>query len=151
MPREHPLENRVPPPVLGLVAAALQHRLPDRPRTTRRRAVAVGVALGAVGLAATADWLFSRSGTTVNPLRPESASSLVTSGPYALTRNPMYVAMAGILLANAVDRGHPAQLLPPAAWVAYVDRFQIRPEERALTSVFGEEYAAYREQVRRWL
>lgn len=150
-PRQHPLEHRVPPPVLALVAATLQRRLPRHPPARWRRAVAGGLALGSVTLAADAERRFRRSGTTVNPLAPERASQLVSTGSFALTRNPMYVAMAGVLLAHAVARGRPAQVLPVAGWVAYIDRFQVRPEERALTSVLGPDYVAYRARVRRWL
>lgn len=109
------------------------------------------VAVGALALVAEAGHLFRSSGTTVTPFAPEQASTLVTTGPYALTRNPMYVAMAGVLLAHAVERRHPLQLLPLVGWTAFMDRFQVVPEERALLAVFGDEYAAYRRQVRRWL
>ncbi len=66
---------------------------------------------------------FRHAGTTVDPRRPERASTLVTDGVHSLSRNPMYVAMAlaliawGVYLANAV-----ALLLAPAAFVIYVDR-----------------------------
>jgi protein-S-isoprenylcysteine O-methyltransferase Ste14 len=151
MPRNHTLETRVPPPLLAAAAAVVQRRLPRRPARAWRRAVAGGVALGSLALAGQAEHLFRSSGTTVMPFAPERASALVTTGSYAVTRNPMYVAMAGVLLAHAIHRGHPLQLLPLAGWAAFIDRFQIVPEERALTSVFGEEYDAYRRRVRRWL
>lgn len=151
MSRLHPLENRVPPPVLGLAAAAAQWCLPRRPARAWRRVLAGGVALGSLALVAEAGHLFRSGGTTVTPLAPERASRLVTDGSYGVTRNPMYVAMAGVLLAHAVERGHPTQMLPVIGWAAYIDRFQIRPEERALQRRFGQEYAAYRQRVRRWL
>ena len=149
--RQHPLENRVPPPVVMAAAAAVQRGLPRREPHPLRRAVAAAIVLGSGALATQAERHFRRSGTTVNPLAPEQASSLVTTGSFALTRNPMYVALSGVLLAHGVARGHPSQLVPLAAWAAFIDRFQIVPEERALTSVFGDEYDAYRRRVRRWL
>ena len=91
------------------------------------------------------------SGTTVDPLRPARASGLVTSGPNRVTRNPMYVGMAGALVAHALIRGGWATVLPVAAFVAVIDRVQIRPEEAALRELFGEEYDAYCRRVRRWL
>lgn len=151
MPREHPLEHRVPPPLLGLAAAAWQRRLPRREARAWRRAAAGGLALGSLALVVEAGQLFRSSGTTVTPLAPERAEQLVTAGSYRFTRNPMYVAMAGVLLAHAVERGHPVQLLPVAGWVTYIDRFQVRPEERALSSRFGPAYDDYRQRVRRWL
>ena len=76
---------------------------------------------------------------------------LVTSGPTAVTRNPMYVGMAGVLVAHAVLRGSWRALLPVAAFMAVMDRVQIPPEEQALAAHFGADYTAYRNQVPRWL
>lgn len=94
---------------------------------------------------------FRSSGTTVDPLRPERATALVASGPFALTRNPMYVGMAGLLVAHAVLRGAVVALVPAAAFVAVIDRVQIPPEESAMEGIFGDEYRAYRDRVPRWL
>lgn len=151
MTRQHPLDNRVPPPVLGIAAALVQRRLPRVSPSPRRRVAGGAVALVSAIVAGASSHLFQRSGTTVNPLAPEMASALVTDGAFGLTRNPMYVGMAGILLAHAILRGHPSQLLPVVGWVAYIDRFQVRPEERALSAVFGSAYDDYKQHVHRWL
>lgn len=94
---------------------------------------------------------FIRAHTTVNPHRPERASTLVTSGIFRVTRNPMYLALALALTALAVWIGFPWSLIGVAAFVVYIDRFQIRPEERVLTARFGDEYRKYQARVRRWL
>lgn len=141
----------MPPPLLMLAGLLAQQVLPRRAPGGRRRLLAGGVAGGAVAMAAQAGHLFRGSATTLSPLAPEQASSLVTDGAFAVTRNPMYVGLAGLLLAHAIERGHPAQLLPLAGFVALIDRCQIVPEERALAEVFGEAYADYRRRVRRWL
>jgi protein-S-isoprenylcysteine O-methyltransferase Ste14 len=94
---------------------------------------------------------FRRARTTVNPMRPDSSSSVVLSGVYTFTRNPMYLGFLlalvgwGIFLSNAL-----AFLLLPA-FIFYMNRFQIEPEERALASLFGREFVAYKSRVRRWL
>jgi protein-S-isoprenylcysteine O-methyltransferase Ste14 len=108
--------------------------------------VAAGVAVALVGVVA-----FRRSRTTVNPLRPETASSLVDTGIYRHTRNPMYLGMALALLGWGVYLSNPAALIGLFVFVAYMNRFQIGPEERALTALFGEAYAAYQARVRRWI
>ena len=94
---------------------------------------------------------FRRHGTTVEPFRPERASALVTTGSNAVTRNPMYVGMAGGLLAHAVWRGSWPALVPAAVFVGIIDRLQVEPEEAALLRLFGDEYDAYRAAVPRWL
>lgn len=93
---------------------------------------------------------FRRARTTVNPLRPEKASTLVTDGVYGITRNPMYVGMACLLLAWACWLAGAWTFAGPVLFVAYITRFQIVPEERVLRERFGD-YAAYSSRVRRWL
>jgi protein-S-isoprenylcysteine O-methyltransferase Ste14 len=96
-------------------------------------------------------WCFRRRGTTVNPLQPDTASSLVTSGVYRLSRNPMYAGFLLCLCGWGVYLGNPFALLGPVVFVLYMNRFQIIPEERVLARLFGAEYDAYRRLVRRWL
>ena len=76
---------------------------------------------------------------------------LVTTGIYRKTRNPMYVALAMALLAWAVWLAHPLALAGVVAFVAWMNRYQIAPEERALHALFGTEFERYRSEVRRWL
>jgi protein-S-isoprenylcysteine O-methyltransferase Ste14 len=93
---------------------------------------------------------FRREGTTVLPFHPEQTSSLVTTGANAVTRNPMYVGMAGLLLAQAAYRRSWTALAPVAAFVAAVDVYQVRFEEAALRERFGDVYDAYSQAVPRW-
>jgi len=86
-----------------------------------------------------------------SPLEPEAATSLVTGGIYRYTRNPMYVGFAALLLGWAVYLAVPWVLLGPVAFILFITRFQIIPEERALSSKFGRQYGEYQERVRRWL
>lgn len=142
----------VPPPVFALAAGIAQHLLaPDRPAGPARKVAAAGIAAAALGLDASAVAAFRRHHTTVNPLDPARASSMVTGGAYGLTRNPMYVGMAGLLTAHAVRRGGWLTPLPVAAFVVLVDRLQIPAEEAAMEASFGEAYAHYRARVPRWL
>jgi protein-S-isoprenylcysteine O-methyltransferase Ste14 len=84
-------------------------------------------------------------------MTPDAASAVVTGGVFRWSRNPMYlgmlVALAGwaAYLSNALA----ALLLP--AFVAYLNRFQIRPEEQALLARFGPAYSEYMAAVRRWI
>jgi protein-S-isoprenylcysteine O-methyltransferase Ste14 len=142
----------VPPPLIALAAGAAQAAVaPDRPTGRLRKAAAAGLTLGSAGLAGGAVGRFRRDHTTVEPFDPSRTSALVTDGPNAFTRNPMYVGMAGLLTAHALLRGGWLTLLPVAGFVVVIDRFQIRPEEAALQQLFGEDYAAYCRSTRRWL
>lgn len=143
----------VPPPLVALAAALAQRVLSgSRPRPGARRAVtAAGISLASVSMAGSAASQFRRRGTTVEPFHPDRASFLVTSGANTISRNPMYVGMAGLLVAHAIWRGSWAALAPVAGFVVVMDRFQIPAEESALFEKFGAEYDAYRAASPRWL
>ena len=156
LPLMQRLELKIPP--LALVAisalamwvasricASLAHAVPARIM------VAGTLAAGGFALALAGGIAFFRAHTTVDPTRPGSTSRLVSSGMYRYSRNPMYLGFLLVLagwawfLANAVS----ALMLP--AFVAYMNRFQIAPEERILRGKFGRDYDEYLRAVRRWL
>ena len=116
-----------------------------------QRPLAGLVLLAGLALMAAAAWTMFRARTTVNPLRPERASRLVTSGVFAYSRNPIYLGDALILLALALYFGNWFAFLLLPLFVAFIGRFQIRPEERALQRLFGDDYRTYCARVRRWL
>ena len=107
--------------------------------------------LVAAGIAFSSFVAFIRAKTTINPMKPEAASCLVTGGIYRFTRNPMYLSVLLMLLAWAIFLSSAWALVGPVAFVLYINRFQIKPEERALAAMFGTEYAEYKGRVRRWL
>ena len=94
---------------------------------------------------------FIKAKTTVNPLKPESATTLVTDGVYRYSRNPMYAGMALFLFAWSLWLLNPLNIIIFIAYIGYINQFQIKPEEQALAKIFTVEYEAYRTQVRRWL
>lgn len=108
--------------------------------------VVVGAVVAALGVAS-----FRRARTTVDPLHPEQASALVVKSIYRVTRNPMYLGFAIVLLAWVVYLSAWPALLVVVAYVAYITRFQIEPEEKALEARFGEAFLDYKRSVRRWL
>jgi protein-S-isoprenylcysteine O-methyltransferase Ste14 len=149
------LELKIPPPVVAAVAAvamwglssAAPHGAAPAVRTVGAGVIgAVGVAFAASGVIA-----FRLARTTMNPTTPDGATALVTAGVYRLTRNPMYVGLLLLLLAWATYL-YSVWALPLALlFAAYINRFQIAPEERALARLFGAAYAGYQARVRRWL
>lgn len=150
------LELRIPPVALFLAAAAAMGGLavafPGVRFVFPGQLLAASLILLAAGLVGMAGVrVFARHETTVNPLQPQRASRLVAAGIYRYSRNPMYLALALALAAWATWLGSwPAVLVVPA-FVLAMNRWQILPEERALAILFGAEYEAYRQRVRRWL
>ncbi|MBO0847585.1 MAG: isoprenylcysteine carboxylmethyltransferase family protein [Nocardioides sp.] len=114
-------------------------------------AAAGGVAVGSVAMAFGAARTFRRLGTTLDPMEPSEASVLVRTGPHAATRNPMYVGLTGVLVANAIRLGSWRTALPICAFVTVIDRVQIASEEAALLARFGEDFEEYRAKVPRWV
>ena len=94
--------------------------------------------------------LFRKQGTTINPMNPETASVLVTKGMFRMTRNPMYLGMALVIIGTSVWLGSYFGGVIVASFVAYIHFFQILPEEQALQKSFGEDYEHYCGKVRRW-
>lgn len=94
---------------------------------------------------------FSKARTTVDPRHPESSTAVVANGIYRFTRNPMYLGMLLALLSWALFLSNIVALVFLPLFVLFINRFQIRPEERALTAKFGEAYRSYVRSVRRWL
>ncbi|MDR2877557.1 MAG: isoprenylcysteine carboxylmethyltransferase family protein [Chromatiales bacterium] len=148
------LELKVPPPVVGLVIATLMWLASSHvPRFEMMSSsllvllfAAAGVSCDFAGL-----WAFRRKRTTVNPMAPQKTSAIVDIGIYRFTRNPMYLGMMFMLCGWAMHLSSLWLLCGPLVFLLYIDRFQIVPEERALSSRFGKEYEAYRRRVRRWL
>lgn len=144
---------RVPPPLVALGAALAQRALTGATpaRTAGRAAATTAVSLASLSIAGAAASQFRRSGTTLEPIHPDHASVLVTTGANAISRNPMYVGMAGLLVAHALWRRSWVALAPVAGFVVLIDRIQIEAEESALLDKFGSAYEDYRAASPRWL
>ena len=151
------LELKIPPVAVALaVAAAMWFAssiLPlsiQVPIVVRALAAAILALLGAgVGIAGIIE--FRRARTTVNPIKPDTASVLVTSGIYRVSRNPMYLGMLFALIAWAAFMSDATAFIVASVFVPYLNRFQIAPEEWVLSARFGAEFADYKARVRRWL
>ncbi len=154
--RQHILELKIPPAVLVAFTGALMWMVSA---TTTAAALVIpgrswgaailmlaGIIIAGLGVAS-----FRRAKTTVNPMKPGAAAVLVDGGIYRLTRNPMYLGCLVVLLGWAVYLANIIAFLLLPAFVFYMNRFQIAPEEKALVERFGESFVAYQTRVRRWL
>ncbi len=150
------LELKIPPPAvaafLAIVMWGVSRAMPLWIIPAGARiGVAVAIAAIAVGFSASAVIAFRRARTTLNPTTPGASSSLVSAGVFTVTRNPMYLGLLCQLIAWAVFLWSGWAFAGPCIFFAYIGRFQIAPEERALAALFGTEYGAYKSKVRRWL
>jgi protein-S-isoprenylcysteine O-methyltransferase Ste14 len=150
------LETKIPPPVYGLITALLIWWLASvfpslklLPAWFKQMGIAlivIGVCLDLMALRQ-----FYKQKTTPNPLSPNKANTIVISGLYRFSRNPMYLGLLLSLTGWTMYLGNLASLacLPVFVWV--LNNMQIKPEEHALEKKFGESYTRYLSEVRRWL
>lgn len=150
------LELKIPPLLVALILSALMWSIayltPGLSAALPYRGVLAGVLLAfgvAIALAGVVE--FRRARTTVDPTRPDQASTIVSGGIYTRTRNPMYLGFLLALAAWAAWLGNLPACLALPAFVKYMNRFQIAPEERFLSGKFGAGYEAYLLRVRRWI
>ena len=151
------MKIKIPPPIIALIFAAMMiavaYLIPqghfalvfNLQGWLAGMFAGAGLLCMALGLGA-----FRKSATTINPLRPQDATTLVVDGVYTFTRNPMYLGMLLILAGVSSFLGSllAVGLLP--GFVLYMNLFQIFPEEAALKELFGDDYLKYLKDVRRW-
>jgi len=106
----------------------------------------LGLSLGVIAIAG-----FRRAKTTVHPMDPSQASTLVITGLYKITRNPMYLGLLLILSAISIRLGNPLNVGVLIFFIWFMTEFQIKAEEESLREKFGEDYSAYCKKVRRWI
>lgn len=150
------LELKIPPAalghLLGLLMWVVTRGVPALGFTLPASRIIAGIlAAAGVMIALLGVFSFRRARTTVNPLRPESASVLVVSGIYRVTRNPMYLGMLLVLLGWGVFLANALALLFAITFIPLMNRLQIAPEERILAATFGSDFFAYQSAVRRWI
>lgn len=112
-------------------------------------AVGCLVLAGGVAMIVLSIRALSRHKTTVSPMRP--ASHLVSDGPFAISRNPIYLGAIMVLIALALIIHNPwFMILGPVAGMA-INYLAILPEEKHLDLRFGRRYRDYAKRVRRWI
>lgn len=152
----NPLELKIPPAALVLlaglamwfvstVAPSFSWQMPYQQAVAFVLAIA-GAIVAVLGVAS-----FLRAGTTLNPTKPQATSALVNTGIYRFSRNPMYLGFLLALIGWALFLANLLALILVPAFVMYMNRFQITPEERALAAMFGIEFTSYKQKVRRWV
>lgn len=150
------LDNKIPPLMVAVICGAAMWGVsifaPGIEVTDSLRLIIAAVVVFIGGFFCVAGVVsFRRAKTTVNPLKPETTSSLVISDIYQVSRNPMYVGFSLLLVSWAIYLSSPWALSGVVVFVLYINRFQVEPEERALKVLFGAEFERYRNSVRKWV
>ncbi|MGH6813729.1 MAG: methyltransferase family protein [Methylocella sp.] len=146
---------KLPPPIWALAYVLIMagaSYLAGWPRVPGLPLVWLAVVLIALGiaLAAIAAMLFRREGTEFNPASTANRM-LVTSGPFRLTRNPMYLGVVIVALGIAFWVGAWPMFLAPIAIFATLNWVHVPFEEEKMRRQFGEAFDAYARKVRRWI
>jgi protein-S-isoprenylcysteine O-methyltransferase Ste14 len=150
------LALKIPPPVHALTFGAVMWLVDKQVSTGQfhfefQLPIAILIAVSGVALVITSMLEFRRASTTIDPFHPEEASSLVDSGVFRFSRNPMYLSRLLVLIAWLIWLGSSYNLAVLAMFVSYITVFQIKPEEVVMKSLFGEEFEQYCSKVRRWI
>lgn len=149
------LELKIPPVIIVVLVAGLMLLVaplfPQVQFGPLPHWIALAVAILGMMLPTVAAISFKKACTTVHPNNPNKTSCLVTTGIYRITRNPMYLGFAFMLLGWGLYLGNMAALFGLPVYMFYMNQFQIKPEERILTEKFGQAYQDYRSNANRWL
>lgn len=150
------LELLIPPPLIMLLIGLIMWLLSEMfPALTLvwLHSIVAATTIGLAGLviSLTAAVTFKRASTTLNPKHPAETSTLISSGAYPYSRNPMYLGVLLVLVGWAIYLGNLLSILCTLVFIAYITRFQIIPEELLLEEKFEVEFLSYKSRVRRWL
>jgi len=148
------MNNKIPPPVVtlafGLMIYFSRNIFPDINNIIFYILSLFLIILGPFILIS-AVRSFKAEQTTINPININNASSLVISGVFKYSRNPMYLGMVFILLALSLRFNIVGGILFTSIFIMYITKFQIIPEEAAMKSIFGEDFNKYKNKTRRWI
>ena len=150
------MKLKIPPAVQTLIFAALmwlvdQYLSMGSFSFSHQKTLAKTILVMGAFIAVVAVMQFIRTKTTSDPMQPLKAKHLVTNGIYNYSRNPMYLSILVVLTAWMLALGNFFNLIIVAGFIWYITEFQIKPEEDALTKLFGEKYIDYCKNVRRWV
>ncbi len=149
------LKNKIPPPIVALIFVSLIYLTSDIFFTFSfqyQKLISLIIFLLGVLVSALALVEFIKLKTTINPMKPNQASSLVTRGIYRVSRNPMYLGILILLISFTFYLGAFVSggiFLP--LFVVYMNYFQIIPEEKAMEELFKNDFKGYTKKTRRWI
>ena len=148
------MNNKIPPPIIALVCAlGILFSKPFFREYSNVNNSSISILFFLIGIACFffAIKLFKKHNTTISPLKPEKATSLIVSGIYMYSRNPMYLGMLFILISTYIRFNIIGGIISISTFIIYITKFQIIPEEEQLKRIFGEKFLNYKKKTRMWL
>ena len=148
------MNNKIPPPIVTLIfGLCIYFSRPFFPEFSSPLLISLSVISFVVGISVfvAAVSSFKKQKTTVNPISIDTASSLVISGIFKYSRNPMYLGMLLIIISFALYKASIISLILIPLFIFYINKFQIEPEEFEMRKKFGKEYEDYCKKVDRWI
>ncbi|MCP4957136.1 MAG: isoprenylcysteine carboxylmethyltransferase family protein [Photobacterium aquimaris] len=148
------LSLKIPPPVLAAIALLMIYGCVLFMPVWQFKplwSVAVLLMIIAIIIGLLSMSVFARVNTTISPFTPQATTQLVTTGIYQYSRNPMYLSLLLLLIAAVFIGGELSAAMVVIVFISTVNQLQIKPEEKVLLNLFGNDYRRYCQHVRRWL
>ena len=145
------LDTKIPPPIVTLIILTLIYLFDLKEYNLNTNVISVVILFIGIIFIISAVVQFVNRKTTVNPTKPYKTTSLVITGTYKITRNPMYLGMLLIIISFAFYKASIISLILIPFFIFYINKFQIEPEEFEMRKKFGKEYEDYCKKVDRWI
>ena len=148
------MNNTIPPPIVAFVcglAIYFSKSIFNQFYNFNNNIISLFLLILGLAIFLSAVKSFRRQKTTVNPLEPRQASSLVTSGIFKFSRNPMYLGMLIVLLSISFNFNLIGGIITSLFFYFFITKFQIIPEEVAMNELFGDQFIDYSKKTRRWI
>ena len=148
------MKTKIPPPIIALMCIAINYlstHFINPFKFPNIEIIGVFILLAGLVTAFLGYLLFKKYKTTVNPINPEETTSLVTTGIFSITRNPMYLGLFFVICSTVLFFSSWFGIIILIFFVWYINKFQIIPEEETMKKKFGNKYNEYKKNVRRWI
>ena len=145
------LDTKIPPPIVTLIILAFIYLFKSNEYKLNTELISIiTLSIGLIFIFS-AVFQFIRTKTTVNPTKPHKTTSLVITGTFKISRNPMYLGMLLIIISYSFYESSIISLILIPFFIFFINKFQIEPEEFEMRRKFGKEYEDYCKKVDRWI
>ena len=145
------LDTKIPPPIVTIIILSIIYLFDVNEYNLNTDIISIVILFIGIIFIISAVIQFVDRKTTVNPTKPYKTTTLVITGTYKITRNPMYLGMLLIIISFAFYKTSIISLILIPIFIFYINKFQIEPEEYEMRKKFGKEYEDYCKKVDRWI